>query len=78
MKKQPLIEIWGDVVSIKGLRNGIVIVTLTTLGLHLLAPSDNRTLGLFFGLLGAVIGFIIVTALNRPHRIIEKETQSHD
>jgi hypothetical protein len=73
MKKQTLIEIWGDVVEARSLLYSILIITFTTLGAHLLAPAGDRTLGLFFGLAGAVIGFIIVVALFKPKRIIKDE-----
>ncbi len=71
--KKPLVEIWGDVVDAKELTLSIVITTTLALGLHLLAPADNPTAGLFFGLAGAVTGFLISCVLFRPKRTVTKE-----
>ncbi|AQP53455.1 hypothetical protein CBF34_08110 [Vagococcus penaei] len=70
MKKDLLIAIWGDVVGVKDLLLSIGISVVFTMGGYFLAPIDNRTLQLFFGLLGAVIGFIISTLLVKPKRSI--------
>ncbi|MFP4286558.1 MAG: hypothetical protein ACLFRI_02570 [Candidatus Izemoplasmataceae bacterium] len=75
MKKQTFIEIWGDVVEARSLLYSILIITFTTLGAHLLAPAGDRTLGLFFGLGGAVIGFLIVVFFIKPKRIIKDEEE---
>lgn len=72
-EKENLVEIWGDVVSVKSLVLSIVISIVSTMGMYFLAPSDNRTLGLFFGLAGAVLGFIISTLLFKPKRDIKIE-----
>jgi type IV secretory pathway TrbD component len=47
------------------------------MGLHLLAPGDDRTMGLFYGLIGAVIGFVISSIIIKPKRdiIIEKKNK---
>ncbi len=71
--KKSLLEIWGDVVEAKALVFSIVIITTLTMGAHLLAPSDNDTLGLFAGIGGAVSGFLICAFLFKPRRIITKE-----
>ena len=73
MKKNTWIEIWGDVVDASTLAKSIIIITITTMGAHLIAPKDNRTLGLFFGLTGAVIGFLIIVFLTKPKRNIRVE-----
>lgn len=79
MKKHTWIEIWGDVVEAKSLVISIAVITFTTMGAHLLAPQDNRTLGLFFGLAGAVIGFLIIVFLTAPKRnILEEEDHNRD
>lgn len=76
-KKKEMVEIWGDVVEISSLIISIIISIVSTMGLHLLAPSDDRTMGLFYGLFGAVIGFVISTIIIKPKRniIIEKNKE---
>ncbi len=72
-KEENLVEVWGDVVSIKSLILSILISIVSTMGMYFLAPSGDRTLGLFFGLAGAVLGFIISTLLIKPKRDIKIE-----
>lgn len=76
-KKKEMVEIWGDVVEIKSLIISIIISIVSTMGLHLLAPRDDRTMGLFYGLFGAVIGFVISAIIIKPKRdiIIEKKNK---
>lgn len=76
-KKKEMVEIWGDVVEINSLIISIIISIVSTMGLHLLAPRDDRTMGLFYGLFGAVIGFVISTIIIKPKRniIIEKNKE---
>lgn len=69
-KPNTMVEIWGDVIEIEHLIISIIISSLSTMGGYFLAPSNDRTKQLFFGLLGAVIGFIISTFLIKPKRII--------
>lgn len=72
--KKTLIKIWGDVVDVKDLLLSILIISTTTLGSYFLAPtSDKLPFELFFGLGGAVIGFIITVILFKPKRTISKE-----
>lgn len=75
--KKEMVEIWGDVVEIKSLIISIIISIVSTMGLHLLAPRDDRTMGLFYGLFGAVIGFVISSIIIKPKRdiIIEKKNK---
>ena len=73
MKKNIWIEIWGDVVEAKSLLLSIIVISATTMGAHLLAPRGDRSLGLFFGLGGAVLGFLIIVFLVKPKRIIQDE-----
>lgn len=68
--KNTMVEIWGDVIEIKDLIISILISALFTMGGYFLAPPDDRIRQLFFGLLGAVIGFFISTLLVKPKRII--------
>ncbi len=71
--KNSLLEIWGDVVEARSLVYSIIIITTLTMGAHLMAPSENGTLGLFFGIGGAVTGFFLCVYLFKPRRIITEE-----
>ncbi len=68
--KKTMVEIWGDVIEIKHLIISIIISSLSTMSAYFLAPSNDKTKELFYGLLGAVVGFIISTFLIKPKRII--------
>lgn len=68
--KNTMVEIWGDVIEVKHLIISIIISSIFTMGGYFLAPSNDKTRQLFYGLLGAVIGFIISTFLIKPKRII--------
>lgn len=76
-KKREMVEIWGDVVAIKSLLLSITISVVTTMGLFFLAPSGDKTKGLFFGLFGAVLGFVISALIIKPKRniIMEEDKQ---
>ncbi|WP_232510312.1 hypothetical protein [Paenibacillus crassostreae] len=74
-----MVEVWGDVVELKSLVLAIMIASVSTMGAYFLAPGDNRTSQLLFGLAGAVIGFIISTVLIKPKRILTlEENQEED
>lgn len=73
MKKKTMVEIWGDVVEIQSLIIAIIISVASTMGLFALAPSNDSTKQLFFGLIGAVLGFTISAFLIRPKRVISVE-----
>lgn len=68
-KSADYVEVWEDVVSIKDLILSLVISGITTLGAYLLAPNES-SLPLFFGLGGAILGFIISSILIKPKRNI--------
>lgn len=72
-QKKHLIKIWGDIVEIKSLILSIIISSVFTMSLYFLAPKDDLSKQLFYGLLGAVIGFIISSILIKPKRIIKQE-----
>lgn len=78
MKNNEMVEIWGDVVSIKSLVLSIVISVVTTMGMYFLAPSNDSTMGLFFGLFGAVLGFVISAVIIKPKRIIEEDSKEQE
>lgn len=78
MKNNEMVEIWGDVVSIKSLVLSIVISVVTTMGMYFLAPSNDSTMGLFFGLFGAVLGFFISAVIIKPKRIIEDDSKEQE
>lgn len=67
------VEIWNDIVSIKDLSKTICISLCSTLGLFFLAPKNNTTMQLFFGLIGAVIAVIINSIIVKPKRKVEEE-----
>ncbi|WP_348920812.1 hypothetical protein [Enterococcus rotai] len=71
--KKNLIELWGDLVDLKDLIMAILICSVTTMGSFFLAPAQDTTKQLFFGLGGAVLGFIISTFLIRPKRTVITE-----
>lgn len=76
--KKEMVEIWGDVVQLDSLLMAIIISATTTMGLYFLAPRGDKTKELFFGLAGAVIGFLISTFLIKPKRIIIEEVDRED
>lgn len=76
MKKR-FVEIFGDMIYFNDLIVSILIISTTTMSAHLFAPSNNRPLGLLFGLSGTVIGFIIVLSFIKPKRMIKME-DNHD
>ena len=61
------IEIWDDLVYIKDLILALVICLATTFGAYFIAPNDPPK-PLFFGLIGAILGFIISSAIIKPKR----------
>ncbi|MBO0423727.1 hypothetical protein BCR22_12115 [Enterococcus plantarum] len=71
--KKNLIELWGDLVDLKDLIIAIGICSVTTMGGFFLAPTQDTTKQLFFGLGGAVLGFMISTFLITPKRIVIEE-----
>lgn len=71
--KKNLIEIWGDLVDLKDLLIAIAICSITTMGGFFLAPSADTTKQLFFGLTGAVIGFVMSSILIKPKRTVTEE-----
>lgn len=73
--KRQMVEIWGDVVEIKLLVMSIFISSLSTMGAYFLAPSDDKIKQLFFGLGGAVLGFVISAIFIKPKRIIILEEE---
>lgn len=73
--KQEKIEIWGDVVDLKDLIIAVLLSSSCTMGAYFLAPSDDKTQQLFFGLAGAVIGFTLSTIFIKPKRVITIEDE---
>ncbi|HSH35500.1 hypothetical protein [Schnuerera sp.] len=73
-----MVEIWGDIVEIKSLVLSIIISGITTMGAYFLAPSNSQIKQLFFGLIGAVLGFSISALSVKPKRIIILEENTKD
>ncbi|MRG85709.1 hypothetical protein [Salinibacillus xinjiangensis] len=65
------VEVWEDLVYIKELVLSIVICSVTTLGGYFIAP-DESSQPLFYGLTGALLGFIIASILIKPKRIFNE------
>lgn len=74
--KKNLIELWGDLVDLRDLILAIAFCSVTTMGGFFLAPAADTTKQLFFGLGGAVVGFIISTLLIKPKRIVIGEEEN--
>ncbi|MGX7352296.1 hypothetical protein RU97_GL001752 [Enterococcus canis] len=70
------IEIWGDAVSLKDLIRAILFCVVPTMGAYFIAPAGDTTKQLFFGLGGAVVGFILAAVFIKPKRhVVEKEAE---
>lgn len=69
-KNNKMVMIWSDVVDLKHLIISILVCTITTMGAFFLADPTNKTMGLFFGLGGAVLGFLICTFMFKPKRVV--------
>ncbi|NLJ79005.1 MAG: hypothetical protein GX329_06560 [Tissierellia bacterium] len=72
-KKDRMFEIWGDIVEIRPLIISIFTSAILTMGAYFLAPSNGRVKQLFFGLAGAVLGFVISAHFIKPKRIVITE-----
>lgn len=70
--KKKLVEIWGDVVAIRSLVFAILFSSFSTMGAFFLAPVEDRSKQLFFGLAGALIGFVLSSIFIKPKRVIMK------
>lgn len=72
--KKDNIEVWEDLVNINSLVLSLLICSITTLGGYFIAPNEPPK-PLFYGLLGAFIGFITSSILIKPKRIIQEVTR---
>lgn len=78
MKENKLVEIWGDVVVIRSLILAISFSSFSTMGAFFLAPADDKTKQLFFGLVGALIGFIVSSVVIKPKRVITDAVEANE
>lgn len=65
------IEVWEDLINIKDLVIALIICSITTMGAYFIAPNEAPK-PLFFGLGGAIIGFIICSFIIKPKRNLER------
>lgn len=63
------IEVWNDLVSPRDLTWSLVICGLTTAGALLIATALSAS-EFFWGLGGAVLGFVICAVVFRPKRTV--------
>jgi hypothetical protein len=63
------IEVWEDLVNIKSLVLSLCICSIAALGGYFIAPNEPPK-PLFFGLSGALIGFIVCSIFVKPKRTI--------
>jgi uncharacterized BrkB/YihY/UPF0761 family membrane protein len=79
MSEKRIIELWGDGVSLGDLVLSIVLTTIVTMGGFFLAPAHDTTKELFFGLIGAALGFIISSIIIKPKRnVTEKDHKEEE
>lgn len=76
--KKKFVEIWGDVVAIRSLVFAILFSSFSTMGAFFLAPVDDRSKQLFFGLAGALIGFIFSSIFIKPKRVVMKQNSQDE
>ncbi|MUV38347.1 hypothetical protein JNUCC1_02185 [Lentibacillus sp. JNUCC-1] len=65
--KEDYVEVWADLIKIKDLVLSLFISSVTTLGGYLIAP-DEPPKPLIFGLIGAIVGFVIASVIIKPKR----------
>ncbi|MBE9390383.1 hypothetical protein [Vagococcus salmoninarum] len=70
-KQNETVYIWNDLVGLKDLSLAIGLSVITTMVGYFLAPVTDPTKQLFFGLAGAIVGFLITTFLIKPKRNIK-------
>ena len=75
--KKTLVKVWGDVISLYEFLGVTALTLLTTFSLYFLAPSNHKPLQLLFGLIGAVIGFIISSIAIKPKRVLQEQNNEH-
>nr|WP_147534602.1 hypothetical protein [Bacillus marasmi] len=68
------IEVWEDLVKIKSLILSLFICSTTSLAGYFIAPNQAPK-PLFFGLIGALIGFIFCSMIIKPKRLIHEVTR---
>jgi hypothetical protein len=66
------IEVWEDLVSIKDLVVSLLICSVAAMGGYFIAPNEPPK-PLLFGLTGALIGFVICSAIIKPKRNFKED-----
>lgn len=73
-KEEEYIEVWEDMVDIKDLIISLIVCSVTSLGGYFLAPNEPP-MPLFYGLGGALLGFLILSFLIQPKRHLTDESE---
>ncbi len=71
------IEVWEDLVNIKDLLISLFICSLTTLTAYYLAPNE-APMPLFFGIVGAVFGFVLASIVIKPKRNFVEQNREEE
>jgi len=71
-EKGQFVEVWEDIVSLKDLSLALVLCPFITMIAYFLAPNKG-SFPLFYGLGGALIGFILCSMIVKPKRKFQQD-----